>query len=470
MHLIKKILLLSFSALLCISCNQSGTDRCGTAWIGGEVVNPKRNYVIVSQGRKIIDTVSLDANNFFLYQFENVDPGLYHFIHNEYQAIYIEPGDSLMLRVNTLEFDESLSFTGKGAPSNNYMIEMFLLNELENEMMPSLYLLSPSDFEKKMDSLAAYRNELYSDFISKKGWSERFKEYARAAIDYDIYSKKELYISANARKKTFDESIEIPASFYDFRKNIDLGNDRLRSYYPYYRYLRYYLDNLAYERYEGEAPYDRNSYVHNDHKCTLIDSLITDEKLKNSLLRTSAHRYFRHAKNKENGMKMLGKFLELSTNEEDHEEISKFALATVRLTPGHIIPNVMLLTTDNTVKDLHSVFNRPTVLYFWSNMSVKHYKNIHTRASELRSKYPEYDFIGINVDQHFKKWRKVIQNSGYNDLTEYQFENFDDAEMKLIIDSVNKAMIIDKDGEILNGNTNIFDITIESELLGFLNK
>lgn len=473
LHLIKKILLLNFCVLLCISCNQTSSEACGGAWVGGEVVNPKRDYVIISKSRTIVDTVPLDDKNFFLYQFEQVDPGVYFFIHNEYQAMYLEPGDSIMLRVNTLEFDESLYYTGKGSEKNNFMMEMFLMNERENEMVTGFYLLNPSEFEQKMDSFAKVRLELYKEFVSKKQPSAAFKEVAEAAVHYDIYSKKELYVSAISRKKNYDatnEDLVIPMSFYDFRKNVDYGNDRLRDYYPYYRYLSYHLDNLAFNNYEGEALFDRFSYVHNYHKNILIDSLITNENLKNRMLRTGAHKYFLNAKHEEEEVKMLNQFLSLSTNEEDHQEIRELAKAMMRLTPGHTIPNQMLLTTDNTVKDLHSAINGPTVIYFWSNQSVKHYKNIHTRASELKSKYPEYNFIGINLDAHFKKWLKIVKNSGYDALTEYQFENFDDAEMKLIIDSVNKAMIVDENGTILNGNTNIFDRSIEEELLGYLNQ
>ena len=142
----------------------------------------------------------------------------------------------------------------------------------------------------------------------------------------------------------------------------------------------------------------------------------------------------------------------------------------MKLTPNHEIPNVMLLTADNTVKDLHSCFNRPSVLYFWSTGSIKHFKNIHSRAAELRDKYPEYDFIGINTDEHFKNWRNVVRSSGYDTQREYQFENREVARKKLVINSMNKAIIVDRKGMILEGNTNLFNREIEDQLLGFLNK
>jgi hypothetical protein len=121
------------------------------------------------------------------------------------------------------------------------------------------------------------------------------------------------------------------------------------------------------------------------------------------------------------------------------------------------------------MKDVHTIINRPTVLYFWSAESVKHFKNLHSRAAELKSKYPEYDFKGINTDTHFKKWKEVVYKSGYNPMHEYQLENIKDAEQKLLINSINKAIIVDENGIILDGHTNLFSPTIEENLLGYLN-
>lgn len=470
MRLIKHILFL-FSSLLIISCNSSSKkESCGSAWIGGEIVNPKNNFVIISHNRNIIDTVSLDDKNFFRYKIEQVDPGIYFFQHAEYQAFYVEPGDSIMLRVNTIEFDESLSYSGIGSEKNNFLMELFLLNEEVDEQMPTYYNISPTLFEHKMDSIRQARMDLFELFHHENSISEGFENTVVAAIDYGIYAKKELYISANAKKQMYDESIEIPKEFYAFRKEIDLGNESLRNYYPYYRCLGFYLDNLAFDEYKGQAPFDRQSFTHNFHKVHLIDSLVTNDSLRNSLLRTSVGRYLLNGDNAQEESKILELFKELNTNPSDHREIIPLGEATMKLAPGNLIPNVMLLTVDNTIKDLHSIIKKPTLIYFWSSQSINHYRKIHTRASELRSKYPEFDILGINVDNHFKKWMRIVDNSGYMSQYEYQFENFDDAEMKLLVNSVNKSMLVNKDGVIYDGNTNIFNLEIEKQLLGYLNK
>ncbi len=144
--------------------------------------------------------------------------------------------------------------------------------------------------------------------------------------------------------------------------------------------------------------------------------------------------------------------------------------ASVRLTAGNKIPNVALVNTDNIVKDLQSVITAPTVVYFWTGKSAMLYKNIHNRAAELKSKFPEYDYLAINTDTHFKKWREAVKKAGYNPDTEFQLENLSDAEKKLVLNAVNKVIIVDKNGVILEGKTNMFNTNFEELLLGYLNR
>jgi hypothetical protein len=95
---------------------------------------------------------------------------------------------------------------------------------------------------------------------------------------------------------------------------------------------------------------------------------------------------------------------------------------------------------------------------------------MHSKAVELSKKHPEYDFLGINTDTHFKKWRSIVLQSGYNKTYEFQFDDIEDAQQKLVINSANKAIILDKDGSILQNNSSLFSTNIESLLLGYVNK
>jgi len=469
-QMFKNLLFIFLFLHLLISCNNKKKEDSSFTYIGGEIVNPKGDFVVFYKDEQFLDSVKLDANNHFIYKIKNLKEGLYSFSHKEFQVFYLKPTDSLMLRVNTIDFDESLSFTGIGAERNNFLMDMFLHNETEISLMPKLYKLSPLEFEKALDSLKTIRTDIFNEFVLKRDPEDSFKEVAEASINYDYYSKKEIYITANERKKGSDRYFEIPESFYSYRKNIDFGSEKLRSYFPYYRFLYRYFDNVALVKNDDSVYYKRNSFEHNFHKIELINSTITNDSLKNSLIKNITGRYLLSCNKKESQEKILALFLKVNNNKNHQLEINEVAKSSMKLTPGNKITDLVLISTENTIKDLRNIINNPTVFYFWSKKSVNHYKSIHYKVKELNSKYPEYDFIGINTDSNYNDWLQIINKYNYSKGKEYQFDDADKAEKELVIYTVNKAIIVDKKGNIVNGSTNLFNANIEEILLGFLNQ
>ena len=468
--MIKQLLLICTLFYFILSCNNWEDKQSLMTYVGGEIVNPKGDYVYFLKDDQLLDSVPLDNNNKFLFETKNIEAGLYTFSHVEFQVFYLNPGDSLMLRVNTLDFDESLSFTGMGSKSNNLLMDLFLLNEEEIELMPSYYKLSPIHFEKKLDSLKNIRLKIYSEFLQKNKPENTFKYIAEASIDYDYFSKKEIYIMANERRKDSESYHTIPIDFYKYRDNINFGSDVLRSYFPYYRFLFRYFDNLAMEDTDEKNDYQRSSFNHNYRKIELINQKVTHDSLKNNMVMNITGRYLLNCYKKENQENILNLFLKINTNKNQIKQIKELADASMQLTPGNKISNVPLISSRNKIKKLHSIIHNPTVLYFWSSKSMNHNKNIHSRVADLKSKYPEYDFIGINTDSNYNNWMAIINKSGYATNLEFQFENVSKSEKELVIHTINKAIIVDKSGTIINGSANLFNANIEENLLGYLNQ
>jgi hypothetical protein len=468
--MIKQLLLICTFFSFIFSCTYWEETKPLVTYVGGEIVNPKGDYVYFLKDDQLLDSVPLDNNNKFLFKTKDIEAGLYTFSHVEFQVFYLNPGDSLMLRVNTLEFDESLSFTGMGSKSNNFLMDLFLLNEGEIELMPSYYKLPPLYFEKKLDSLKNIRLKIYNDFVQKTKAANSFKYIAEANINYDYFSKKEIYITANERRKGSDSYHNIPQEFYNYRDDINFGSNVLRSYFPYYRFLFRYFDNLAMEDINEKNNSQRNSFSHNYRKIELINRKVINDSLKNNMVMNVTGRYLLNCNKKENQENILNLFLKINTNKNQIKEIKELADASMQLTPGSKISNVPLISSSNKIKKLHSIIHNPTVLYFWSSTSMNHNKNIHSRVADLKSKYPEYDFIGINTDSNYNNWMAIINKSGYKTNLEFQFENVSKSEKELVIHTINKAIIVDKTGTIVNGSANLFNTNIEESLLGYLNQ
>ncbi len=465
-----KLLLLPLLTVLFFSCSSSDKEEDKGAWIGGEIVNPITEHVILTKNDRVLDTVMLDENNRFLIRIDSVEKGIYNFIHNEYQIIYVEPGDSILLRVNTVDFDESLAFTGEGAVRNNFLINMFLYNEAENKKMPPIYQLSQNDFIKKLDSMKEIRLKGLKEFKKKHNPCKSFIEVAEANINYDHFTKRELYPYAHYGRNNMQTSPDLPKDYYNFRSEIDYNNKNLQSYYTYFRFLMRHFDYLAFENYRQSSPFNNESSLHTATKLDLINKKVTLETLKNSLLRSTIRYYLINSQNVEETENILKTYFSLTSDQKHKEEIQKLSDASIKLAPGNMLPNLTLVNSNNQATGMHSVINRPAIIYFWSINSANHFRNVHSKAEELKQKYPEFDFIGISTNEDQEAWKRIIQRNKFDKKFQYRFQNPTIAIDELVISLINKVMIVDGNSIIIDNNNNMFKMNFEEELLGILNQ
>jgi len=82
-------------------CQFKGGNTSDSAYLGGEIINPKNNSVILyNTNGQVLDSITLDANNRFIFEIDNLHPGLYSLTHGgEYQMLLLEPNDSIMFRL-----------------------------------------------------------------------------------------------------------------------------------------------------------------------------------------------------------------------------------------------------------------------------------------------------------------------------------------------------------------------------------
>ena len=202
----------------------------------------------------------------------------------------------------------------------------------------------------------------------------------------------------------------------------------------------------------------------------LIQNSVTNDSLKQSLLKNTVINYVINAEEKGHVEAILDKFNRYNLSSEDQKIIHELADISMTLMPNKPLPDLELVSFDNRTLRFSQVINRPTIIYFWSMNSPMHVKNVHNRISELRRKYPEFDFIGLNVDDQFKKWKRLVQHEAYRSEHEFQFEDIDQAGMALLINSINKSMMIDGQGTIIDSHANIFSMDTEQKLLNYLNR
>ncbi len=467
--MLRKVLFIFIYSFL-VGCTQDKVSNSKTH-LGGEIINPVNRFLILTQKGKTIDTIYLNKNNRFSYTFKTDTLGLFNFRHRERQLVYLEKGDSVLIRVNTIEFDESLSFSGKGSERSNFLSEMFLLGEIEDEGFTKHFQKNPTDFQNFLDSIQNIRNTHYSRFLNKHNVSKGFQEIAEAATTFVNYQRKESYPFSHYVKNKLSFIKKLPDDFYSFRESININNPNLSDLYTYSRYLERFIDNQAFMYYGETESYNTVSYAHISNEIKVIEKYIVNKEIKDNRLFEAGHIFLANNNDKKSAEQIFTSLHQNITNTNIKNRLEQLYADYKKMEPGNKIPDLLLIKPSPERKvTLTSRLHGLSVIYFWSYNNQMHMENSRKKVHELSSKYPEFNFIGINLNQKGKLWQRQLDKHPHNLNNEYRFDNFKEARRKLAINDLSKTIIVNKNGVILNSHTNLHKATFEEELLAYLSQ
>lgn len=468
------LLFFLIGVILFTGCTDSKKDQEGT-FIGGQIMNPYNPYFVLSKDNKTIDTLFLDQNNQFGKKLENIEPGIYSFKHPpENQIMYLEPGDSVLVWLNTMQFDESLNFSGTGAAKSSFLLDMFLDNERNNNLMLSYYKINPTEFAEITDSIKKTRKNKLKSLNQKEQFSESFLKLANNSIDYDFYHLRERYTFLV--KKYYNElAQQIPEDFNSYRKNLNFNDTRLKEYYGYLNFIEDHLRTRSIERCLDELDTNSNCFelhsVENiQYRINLADSLIEQNEIKNIFINRLAIQGLVFSNNAEKIDSILGILDRINYKGENLPHLKQMANIQKSLLPGNNIGNLPLVTFEDEIVRLKEISNKPIITYHWSLEAPEHYKWQHSIISNLREKYPELEFVGINIDKGSKQsWRNTVQAFDMNKNREYKL-NSPNININLLKNYLNKLIFLNTDGTIVNGKAQLNTPNFERQILEFLNE
>ncbi len=459
----KLLLFINLSLLFCLgSCQQGFRDDCFTAYFGGEVINPTNPYVVFMKDDKVIDTLKLDSKNRFFKKFDSLTPGLYTFKHDpEYQYVYFDKNDSLMVRINSNDFDESIVFCGRGDEKNNFLMELYLKNEADKKKVFELLDYNVHDFQRSIDSSYLEKKAFYTTKKQEINWSEGFDIFANASLNFNYYSKKELYPKAHEMRTGNDVRDSLATDYYDYRKNIDFNDARLNYYSPFFRYITLYLNNVVTNPKDNSPEAVLETGI---KKLTIADSLFKNEKIKNTILNNIAFSYFLEDQNISNNKTFLDRYLALSTDNSKKNEVKKLGDAIQKLFPGSQLPAVNLIDKEGNRVSSNDLLKNKSIIFFWTENMESHIIIAHKKAAEYKRKHPDYDIIAINIDCDNKEWYKGIPQLKNTDIKEFTIQSFDDLKYKWAVYKLHRTILLNKEGKIDNAFVDLLDAKFANHL------
>src|SRR5690606_17101130 len=252
-----------------------------------------------------------------------------------------------------------------------------------------------------------------ANFSNKRKLSPIFDRVAETSANYSYYSAKEIYPFAYYGYKNLKDYKNLPSGFYDYRKDIDYNIGSLGDFFIYNRFLYSHFNNMGLEEFYANAPEDaifnKNSVVYNLEKLKLMDERISNDTIKNKLLKNTARDFISMCEDTTAVKQVLASYLQKTTNVDDKVYIERLSNAISTLKPGKIIPDVELVNYNNEDHKFSDLITQPTVIYFWSSNLKIHYKNSHYKIRDLKKKYPNINFIAININDNDKKyWKRTL--------------------------------------------------------------
>lgn len=460
--------------ILLSGCKKAAENVPTYAYIGGIIKNPTTNFITLKRNGKLLDTVYLDESNRFNYRIDNAENGLYLFKHKpETQNIYISPGDSLLFRANTLAFDESLYFSGKGQEKNNFMAEMFLLDEENSNLLLAFHEYNPTVFLRKADSIKQERMNSLRQNTELKEFSDDFVSLTEDIIFYENNDLKERYTFL-VNKYYKEYSKQFPENFFSYRDSVDFNSIPLQCSPGYKRFVENYLINYsltwcATSGLDYEDCYTLTNVENVKTRLRKAGELVQSPTIRRLLLKKIAVKGIVMAKSREDIISILGVLEDLEVSEADIEEMRRLGAIQLAFLPGTSLQNVRLLNFKGQLLEINEIIEKPTVIYLWSAYR-ENYFNEKEIIKEYREKYPEIDFIGINLDvDEEPAWRVAVRENSFDPQFQYQVGPTK-IENEFYHYYLDKTLLVNSSFEVVRGDIYLNSPDFESKMLEFLNQ
>ena len=454
-----KKIFLAIVILFLNSCKEEVNDN--SIFFGGQIINPTSNYLILHKNNTTIDCLLLDSKNRFKRSFNNLTPGIYKLEHiPEYQTIFLEPGDSLWVRVNAAEFKQSIVFSGRGSSKNNFLMDMEINIENENNFLSSKYSLESNLFSKIIDSLVLQKKNQWKLMDSINKLTQFAQKVTMASYVYPYGTRRERYaLLRGTNWNTSKDSV-----YFNYRQFLNLEETDLAFFDPYIDYALNFLN---------EKSLDSSNYyfqikqktLFNIKRLQVLENKIKGRELKNNLARAIAYDEILNFDNHSEHDNFLQYYFAVNSNTKFLGEVLNLHNDIKKMYTGSSLPEIPIQNSQLDTVSSNILFNKKsTVIYFWSQSQMNHYRETLKIIEEIKIDKPEYRYVGISIQPLNKMALEVNEILKQNVDDQFAIINFKNASKKWIITILNKAIVIDNNGKIINGFANVFDSSFVNEL------
>lgn len=365
--------------------------------------------------REII-SIEPDAQNQFSVSFEMPEAAM-GTLRNGRTSIqlFLEPGDVLELKADAGKWLETITFSGKAAPVNNFLVtyQRDLLPQVGGSFMSNAAALLPAEaFAALADSVANVKLGFLADFPENNLLSPAFKAWFETEVLFDKYQRLLSYPAMHQRFNNLDSLPALPENYFAFLQEPGLFDDSRLNSETYVNFLLAYLAHYSPEhanRFEAGASANEINYL-------LAGELIPDTSGYYAQA-LSINREFNFG-NLDKARALYVQFMATSGSEDLKARVTNTWNGIQALMPGNPAPEFSMTDINGNPVKLSDYRGKVVYLKFWASWCGPCMRQVPP-AAELKKRLADQTdlvFIYVSIDTDLDAWRNAVERNNISGI------------------------------------------------------
>lgn len=368
-------------------------------------------------------------------------------IGREGTSMYLEPGAQIDLRVNTAEFDETISYTGEKSAASNYLAAKFLQSEKEKDFA-TVFSMDEQAFLAEMRA----STDAYSELLNgTQNLDPSFVEKEQKEIEYGYYASLEnyqeyyRYLGKTPESKTFTVS----EGFYDNLKDVNYADTTaFRNSGSYRSLLGAHFSRLVGQRKDADPEaHPALSYIQ------VVDQALPNGHTKDEVLAE----YLRFGLKPDSRLEEVATaFLATNPSEQNLAQFTERYELYKTITPGKNSPDFDYENHaggNTTLADLNGKYVYIDIWATWCGPCIREIPSLKELEADYHDKNIAFVSISIDVAKDHDKWKNFVDERELGGVQLYADKDWSsDFVVKYGIKGIPRFIVLGPDGTIVDAD------------------